>query len=423
MFSVIVVILVCLLFSFFFSGMEIAFVSSNKLKLEIEKRQNRTLDRIIGIFLRNQGQYITTILVGNNIALVIYSMSMSTLIHWIAGRWGLNAGEGTILLETIISTVIIIFAGEFIPKALFGNNPNFFMRMLAVPIYIIYLVLYPVAVFTTWLSVLLLRMVGVKVKPTRGNRSFARVDLTHLLEEGREGEQERVEEENEIKIFRNALDFHDIRVRDCMVPRPEVEAIEISESVGELTRRFIDTSYSRIFVFEGSIDNIVGYANVKSLFRRPATIREIMMATDYVPESLPAQKLLSDFIRKNRSVAVVIDETGGTAGIVSMEDVLEEIFGEIEDEHDEQDMVEKRVGDGAYVFSCRLEVDYLNEKYNLRIPESDEYDTLAGYIIYNHEGIPTRGEELVIGDKKITVLRVSASRLDLARIEIVPTDD
>lgn len=419
MFSVVVVILVCLLFSFFFSGMEIAFVSSNKLKLEIEKRQNKTLDRIVGVFLRNQGQYITTILVGNNIALVIYSMSMSTLIHFIAAQWGVSFNQGAVIIETIISTIVIIFVGEFIPKALFGNNPNFFMRIFAVPIYLIYLILYPVAVFSTWLSIILLRIFGVKVKPENGHRGFARVDLTHLLDETREGEQENAEEENEIKIFRNALDFSDIRVRDCMVPRPEVEAVEITDTVEELTARFLDTNYSRIFVYEGSIDNIIGYASAKNLFKRPATIREIMMDVDYVPESLPAQKLLSMFIRKNRSVAVVIDEIGGTAGIVSMEDVLEEIFGEIEDEHDEQDMVEKQTAEGIYVFSCRLEVDYLNEKYNLHIPESDEYDTLAGYIIYNNEGIPARGEQLTIDDKRITILRADASKLELARVEVV----
>lgn len=417
MLSIVIIIITCILFSFFFSGMEIAFVSSNKLKLEIEKRQNKTLDHIIGTFLKNQGQYITTILVGNNIALVIYSMSMSLLIRHISGLFGFDISEGSVLLETLVSTVIIILFAEFIPKAVFSSNPNFFMRIFAVPVYIIYLLLYPVAKFATWLSVGLLRMFGVRIRPGDSSKSFARVDLTHMLEQAREREKEQ-HEEHEIKLFRNALDFSDISVRDCMVPRLEIESVEVGESVQALTDKFIETNFSRIFIYEGSIDNIIGYANVKSLFTYPESIRDILIKVDYVAESLPAQKLLSMFMKDYRAVAVVIDETGGTAGIVTMEDVLEEIFGEIEDEHDKQNMVEKVVEEGVYVLSCRLEVDYLNDKYGLGIPESDDYDTLAGYIIYNYEGIPSQGEELAFDGKKIRILRMSASKLDLARVEV-----
>lgn len=422
MLSAIIIIITTLLFSAFFSGMEIAFTSSNKLKLEIEKKQSRSYNYILNVFLKNPGQYITTILVGNNIALVLYSLNMSLLLNKIAVHYGFSAGSYSVILETVISTVIIIFAAEFLPKAVVRNNPNFFMRMFAVPVYLFYLILYPIARFSTWLSMLILRMVGLKIKPDHNIRGFDRVDLSNLLEEAKENEpgangHGNIGNENEIKLFRNAMDFSEVMVRDCMVPRIDVEAVDILDTIEHLVERFVETDYSRIFVYDGSIDNIIGYVNTKSLFTLPRTIQDVLIDVDFVPESLSAQKLLSMFTRKNKAVAVVVDEFGGTAGIVSMEDVLEEIFGEIEDEHDSQDMVEKITSDGDYILSGRLEVDYLNEKYGLGIPESDEYDTLAGYIIYFYEGIPTHGEVLVLDGKEIRVLRVNGSKLDLVRIK------
>lgn len=415
MLSVVIIIITTLVFSAFFSGMEIAFVSSNKLKLEIEKKQGRTYNYIIDVFLKDSGQYITTILVGNNIALVIYSMSMSVLLNAIASHYGIRTGDGSVIVETLISTVVIIFTAEFIPKAMFRNNPNFFMRILTVPVYFFYLLLYPVARFSTWLSMLILRMVGLKVSRDKSMKGFDRVDLAHLLEQTQENEDSKAED-NEIKLFRNALDFSGLLVRDCMVHRVDIEAVDILCDIKELTRKFIETNYSRIFVYDGSIDNIIGYVNTKSLFTDPASIQEILMDVDYVPESLSAQKLLSKLIKNKRAIAVVIDEYGGTAGIVSMEDVLEEIFGEIEDEHDSQDLVEKVTPKGEYILSCRLEVDYLNEKYNLGIPESDEYDTLAGYIIFFYEGIPAQGELISRDGLEIRVLRINGSKLELARV-------
>lgn len=417
MVSVVIIIATCLLFLAFFSGMEIAFTSANKLKLEIDRKKGGAFERIANVFLRDPGQYITTILVGNNIALVIYSLNMTLLLNWAFATAGAQTGGGWhILLETVISTVIIIFIGEFIPKTIVRTNPNFFLRALSVPLFLIYIALWPVAKFSTWLSVLLLRMFGLKIAPQHSLRIFDRVELEHLVDEAADNEQKKTE--SEIKLFRNAMDFTDLRVRDCMVPRVDIEAVEIGESIGNLAARFVDTSYSRIFVYEGTIDNIIGYVNSKSMFNDPATIREALKEVDYVPESLPAQELLRMFIRKNRAIAVVIDEFGGTAGIVSMEDALEEIFGEIEDEHDSQDLVEKAQGDGVFILSGRLEVDYLNEKYGLGIPESEDYDTLAGYVIFYHEGIPQQGDEIRIDDKEIKVLRVSSSRLDLVRVRI-----
>lgn len=395
--------------------MEIAFVSSNKLKLEIEKKQSKNYNHIIDVFLKRPGQYITTILVGNNIALVVYSMSMSFLLNSLAQKYGLSAGDSSVILETIISTVIIIFTAEFIPKAVFSSNPNFFLRLFSFPVYFFYLILYPIAKLSTWISVSILRILGFKIRPEHNIKGFDRIDLTHLLEEAKENEEDD-NTENEIKLFKNALDFSGILVRDCMVPRVDIEAIDILESIEDVTAKFLETSYSRIFVYDGSIDNIIGYVNTKSLFTNPEAIRDVIMDVDYVPESMSAQKLLSKFIKNKAAIAVVIDEYGGTAGIVSMEDVLEEIFGEIEDEHDSQDLVEKVNQNGDYILSGRLEVDHLNEKYGLDIPESDEYSTLAGYIIYYNEGIPHQGEELVLDNMEIKILRISGSKLELVRI-------
>jgi CBS domain containing-hemolysin-like protein len=409
MISAIVVILVCLFFSAFFSGMEIAFTSSNKLKLQIEKKRSPVFERIISLFLRNPGQYITTILVGNNIALVVYSLFMTQLLNRFMGvhttGWG-------VLLQTLAATAVIIFVGEFIPKSLVRGNPNFFMRTLAVPIYLIYIVLWPVARFTTWLSVLLLRLLGQKIKRGQHVESFDRVELEHLVGEAAEGDEVEIE----TKLFQNAMDFRDVSVRDCMVPRVDIEAVNVEDGIEHLVGRFVETKYSRIFVYEESIDNIIGYVNTKSLFKEPKTIREVLRGVDYGPESLPAQSVLELFTRKNMAIAVVVDEFGGTAGIVSMEDVLEEIFGEIEDEHDSPDLIEKVEKDGSYVLSGRLEVDYLNEKYNLGIPESEDYDTLAGWVIFYHEGIPSRGEVFDIGGMEVRVLKVDNSKLELVRI-------
>ncbi len=412
---IIVTILVCLLFSAFFSGMEIAFTSSNKLKLQIEKKRDPVFERIINLFLRNPGQYITTILVGNNIALVIYSLGMTQLLDRLMGvhtdGWG-------VLMQTLAATIVIIFVGEFIPKSLVRGNPNFFMRVLAAPIYIIYIMLWPIAKLSTWLSVILLRLFGQKIKKGQHVESFDRVELEHLVGEAAEGDKVEIE----TKLFRNAMDFSDVSVRDCMVPRVDIEAVNVEEDIECLVHRFVETKYSRIFIYEENIDNIIGYVNTKSLFTSPKTIREVLRRVDYVPESLPAQSVLELFTRKNMAIAVVVDEFGGTAGIVSMEDVLEEIFGEIEDEHDAPDLIEKVEKDGSYVLSGRLEVDYLNEKYGLGIPESEDYDTLAGWVIFYHEGIPAGGELLNIGDMEVKVLRVDNSKLELVKVRETGAD-
>ena len=416
MLTSVILIVLMLLLSAFFSGMEIAFTSKNRLKLEIDRKQSRMFDRIADIFSRHPGQYITTILVGNNIALVIYSLYMSLLLRGIfyALGWESIARNGSVAIETAVSTVIIIFFAEFLPKSVFRNNPNFYYRALAPVIYFFYLLLYPIARLTTLISHGILRLTGRRVEERTTTHSFDREDLASLLDTN--SSEPRPEPDNELKLFQNALDFADLRVRDCMVPRVDVEAVDIDDTtIEQLTARFVDSKYSRIFVWRKSIDNIIGYINSKSLFTRPAGISDVMMQVNFVPETMPLQLVLQNFIKHRTNIAVVIDEFGGTAGVISLEDVLEQIFGEIEDEHDVPDLTEKQVGPDEYVLSCRLEVKYLNEKYGLGIEESREYDTLAGFIIFNYEGIPTAGETVFVGGLQVRILRTTRSRIDLAR--------
>lgn len=420
MVSAVVIVIIAFVLSVFFSGMEVAFASSNRLKLRIETEQGGFYGGIIGIFIGNPQRYITTLLAGKAIAIVLYTLGMSAVFDALAADLGLEVrGIAGMLVLALISAVIMIAALEFIPKVMFGSDPDLIFRIFLIPLFIFYVILFPFAMFAAWLAVGILRLFGAKVHPAHYMQGFDRVDLAQMLEEAVSNEPESEEEEQEIRLFRNALDFSDLKVRDCMIPRVDIEAIDVNAAIGELAAKFIDTNYSRIFIFDGSVDNIIGYVNTKSMFRMPATIREVLMEVDYVPESLSAQKLLSMFTKKKHAVAVVVDEFGGTAGMVSMEDVLEEIFGEIEDEHDENDLVEKPVGDNSYVLSCRLEIDYLNEKYGLGIPESEEYDTLAGYIIYYYEGIPSQGEIVNIDNKEIKILRMSGSKLELARVRIL----
>ncbi len=416
----IALVVLMVILSAFFSGMESAFLNKNRLRLEIDRRQSRMFDYIAGLFSRHQGQYITTILVGNNIALVLYSMGLSLVLRRIAQLLGwTSVEEGSILLETIIPTIIIIFLGEYLPKSVFSSNPNFFYRYLSPVMYLFYILLYPITRATTMLSYGMLRLVGRKESAAERQIEFDRSDLESLLENNNSPESAS-EADNDIKMFQNALDFADLRVRDAMVSRVDVEAVDIDDcTMEELTAKFVETMYSRIFVWRDTIDNIIGYVNSKSLFEHPKSIEEALIKVDYVAETLPLQDLLTQFTKNKSSIAVVLDEFGGTAGIISLEDVLEQIFGDIEDEHDKQDMIEKRISDKEYVFSCRLDVEYLNEKYNIDIPESDEYDTLAGYIISRYEELPAAGTVMEFDGLRIKVLRTTRSRIELARVEII----
>ena len=409
--TTIVTIAIMLLLSAFFSGMEIAFLGRNRLREEIDRKQNPLFNHIAERFSHNASNYITTILVGNNIALVLYSMFMSKML---LGSFGI---ENT-LAQTIISTVVIIFIGEYIPKSIVRHNPNFYYATLAPVIYLFYIVLYPISRLTTLLSYGMLRLTGNKVTQRAEPTEFNRDDLASLVES--ENVALDSEDEEDIRLFQNALDFADLRVRDCMVQRVDVEAVDLeTTTIEELTQRFVETKYSRIFVWHDTIDNIIGYVNSKSLFEKPTDLSDIIIKTIYVAETMPLQTMLETFTKRRASIAVVIDEYGGTAGIISLEDVLEQIFGEIEDEHDKPDMIEKRISDKEFVFSCRLEVEYLNDKYNLALPESDEYDTLAGYIISRYEELPTAGTIMEFDGLRIKILSTTRSRIELAKVELL----
>ena len=409
--TTIAVIAVMLLFSAFFSGMEIAFLGRNRLREEIDRKQNPMFDRIAEIFSRKSSNYITTILVGNNIALVIYSMYMSLLLSSV-----FNVDNA--LAQTILSTVVIIFIGEYIPKSIFKHNPNFYYTLFSPIIFCIYVILYPITRLTTLISYCLLRLTGQRVEPREEQTEFNRDDLAQLVEA--DNVEVQSEDEEDIRLFQNALDFADLRVRDCMVQRVDVEAVDLeTTTIEELTERFVETNYSRIFVWHDTIDNIIGYVNSKSLFEKPKNISDILIKTIYVAETMPLQAMLETFTKRKASIAVVIDEFGGTAGIISLEDVLEQIFGEIEDEHDVQELIERTTGEGEWEFSARLEVEYLNEKYALGIPESEEYDTLAGYLIAEYGGIPHEGDEIRVEGYVMRILQREQSRLDLVRVKRV----
>ena len=410
MLGTLMTIAVMLMFSAFFSGMEIAFLGRNRLREEIDRKQNPMFNYIAEIFSRNSSNYITTILVGNNIALVIYSMSMSMMMVELFNMH--NA-----LIQTIVSTVIILFIGEYIPKSVVRRNPNFYYALLSPIIYLFFLLLYPVTRLSTLISYGLIRLTGRRIEQREEPTEFNRDDLASLVED--ENVEVNDEEEEDIRLFQNALDFADLRVRDCMVQRVDVEAVDLeSTTIEELTERFVETKFSRIFVWHDSIDNIIGYVNSKSLFEQPKEISDIIIKTIYVAETMPLQDMLETFTKRRASIAVVIDEFGGTAGIISLEDVLEQIFGEIEDEHDVQELIERQTSDNEWLFSARHEVEYLNETYDLGIPESEEYDTLAGYIIAEHGGIPTEGEWLRNDKFSIKIVSRKQSRLDVVSVQL-----
>lgn len=406
----VITIATMLIFSAFFSGMEIAFLGRNRLREEIDRKQNPMFNYIADIFSRNSSNYITTILVGNNIALVIYSMSMSAFLVQLFGLE--NA-----LAQTIISTIVILFIGEYIPKSVVRRNSNFYYLIFAPVIFLFYIILYPITRFSTLISYGLIRLTGGRIEQREEPTEFNRDDLASLVED--ENVEVNDEEEEDIRLFQNALDFADLRVRDCMVQRVDVEAVDLdTTTIEELTERFVETKFSRIFVWHDSIDNIIGYVNSKSLFEQPKELSDIIIKTIYVAETMPLQDMLETFTKRRASIAVVIDEFGGTAGIISLEDVLEQIFGEIEDEHDVQELIEKQTSENEWLLSARHEVEYLNETYNLGIPENDEYDTLAGYIIAEHGGIPMEGEWLRNEKFSIKIVSRKQSRIDIVSVRV-----
>jgi CBS domain containing-hemolysin-like protein len=415
----ILIILSAILLSAFFSGMEIAFITSNKLRIELDRKQHVFGSEILKIFTNNPGQYIATMLIGNNIALVIYGLVFSSILGKAFSPL-IDSDLLILLLNTLISTAIILFVAEFLPKTIFIISPNFFLKFLSIPTLIFFFLFYPVSKFTVAASNLFFRLF-FRIRPGEKKQEdiiFSKVDLDHFVNLSKQSKEESEPDSHNIRIFQNALDFSNVKLRECMVPRTEIEAIDSMSSVEELKNKFIETRYSRILVYQDSIDNITGYIELKDLFRNPSDISSSLRKLAIVPETMPANKLLKLFVDEKKNVALVVDEFGGTSGMVTIEDILEEIVGDIEDEHDINDLTERVVSENEYVFSSRIEIDYLNEKYHLNLPEEDDYETLAGMILYYHGSIPVVNDVIRIRNIVIKVLRANATRLELVNLKI-----
>ena len=417
--SGIIIILLAILLSAFFSGMEIAFVTSNKLRIELDRKQGVFGSEIIKLFTDNPGQYIATMLIGNNFSLVIYGLIFSGLLGPVL-KPIINSDLLILILNTIISTAIILFVAEFLPKKFFIISPNFFLKLLSIPTVLFFFLFYPVSKFTLAASNLFIR-VFFRMKPgekRQENLVFSKVDLDHFVNLSKQSSEESEPDHHNIRIFQNALDFSSVKLRECMVPRTEIEAVESSCSMEALKERFIATRFSRILVYQDTIDNVTGYFELKDIFKNPEDIKSSLRKLAIVPETMPANKLLKLFVDEKKNIALVVDEFGGTSGMLTIEDVLEEIVGDIEDEHDINDLTEKVTGDNEYILSGRIEIDYLNEKYNLKLPEQDDYETLAGMIMFYHGSIPGNNEIIRIGNIVIKVLRASTTRLELVSLKI-----
>jgi len=419
--QLVILILVSIIFSAFFSGMEIAFVSANKLRIEIDRKQEKFLSEIVSFFTKKPARFIATMLVGNNIALVIYGMAFAMLLEEpIRNLTGTGSDATVLLIQTLISTLIILLTAEFLPKTLFRINPNNSLRLLSIPIMVFYVLLYPITILTIGISSITMRYL-LRIRPDTPSREpvFGKVDLDHFLTTVQQEQVTGSEEIEDLKIFKNALEFSGLKVRDCMIPRTDMIALEEETSVEELARRFVDSGLSRILIYSDTIDNVIGYMNSKDLFRGPDQIKTHLKSIQIVPETLPVNKLLTGFIKDRKSIALVVDEFGGTSGLITTEDIIEEIFGEIEDEHDSSDLVEKKLDDQRFQLSGRHEISYLNEKYFLSIPESEEYGTLAGYIIFHYESIPEKNTTFSLDNFLITITDVSSNRVEEVELKVI----
>lgn len=410
-------ILVSLAFSAFFSGMEISYVSANKLRFELDKKDKSLTSKILDVFFHNPNQFISTMLVGNNIALVVYGLQMAILLEpWIAQF--VDQEALIVLIQSIISTILILFTGEFIPKTIFKIDPNFFLRLFALPLYLIYILLYPISKFSSLLSFLILRIAGVKNLKDSGVYTLGKVDLDYFIQQSIEDAPQDSEMDTEVKIFQNALEFSNVKVRDCIVPRTEIVACDKEVSTDELRSRFIETGLSKILIYDENIDNIIGYIHSSELFKHPDNWLEQLCKVSIVPETMAANKLMRVLMQEKKSLAVVVDEFGGTSGIVTLEDLVEEIFGEIEDEHDMKREVARKVSENEYLLSGRMEIDTLNEMFGLDLPESDDYVTIAGLILHYYQKFPKLNESIEYGKYTFKIVKATATKIELVRMKV-----
>ena len=400
--------------------MEIAFISSSNLKHQLDVKRNVLPAKILSAFYSHPSRFIGALLLGNNVALVVYGIAMAGLLEPLIIQMlptSLNSEVIVLLIQTLISTFIILITAEFFPKILFRINPNAILKFFALPVWLFYYLFYPLILIYIGFSELLLSKVFRISLPTQSYQ-FSAIDLEEYVNEYVPGEEQQEELDQEIQMIQNAIEFKNIKLRDCLVPRTEIKAIEVNEAIEQLRQLFTSTGHSKIMIYEENIDNLIGYVHAFDMFAHPETINEVVRKVEVFPETLAANKLLSDFMSKHKSVAVVVDEFGGTSGIVTMEDIIEEIFGEIEDEYDNEDNLEKMVSENEYLFSTRLEIDFLNEKYKLNIPVSDEYETLSGFIIHHHESIPVIHEQIEINPFIFTVLKSSENRIEEVKLEL-----
>lgn len=417
--SIIIQILITMAFSAFFSGMEIAFVSSNKLRFEMDRSSQSITSRILSIFFHNPNNFISTMLVGNNIALVIYGILMAQVIEQNILSGLIENHFLLVLIQTIISTLIILVTGEFLPKTLFKINPNLTLNLLAIPTFICYIILYPISKFASGVSSLLLRILGIKVNKEASEKAFTKVDLDYFIQSSIQDAENEQEIDTEIKIFQNALDFSNIKIRDCMVPRTEIVAIEYGTSMEELKARFVESGISKVIVYKENIDNIVGYIHSSEMFRELTDWTKCIRQLPIVPETMSAHKLMKLFMQQKKSLAVVVDEFGGTSGIVALEDLVEEIFGEIEDEHDTTSYIAKAIGNNEYILSGRLEIEKANELFPIDLPESDEYQTVGGLILHQYQSFPKLHEVISFSKFQFKIIKVTATKIELVKLKVM----
>lgn len=414
----IVITVVAIIFSGLFSGSEIAFVQSSKVRREIDAASGGLINRVLQMFSRHEDMFISTLLVGNNVVLVIYGIAISIILNPIFESWFGQDGEALVLIcNTLLSTGIILILGEFIPKSAFRVNPNFMMRVLALPLYLVYIVFYPVTLFVSAISRGLMRMVGIKTE-NQSSQQLTMDELDDYIQQSIEENAGTQKLENEVKIFRKAIDFKDTEIVDCMTPRNEIVAVPLEGTSREvLLDRFITTGLSKIIVYKEDIDDVVGYIHISELFNTATDWTKKLKPVIFTPETMLANKMMRRLLAEKRSMAIVIDEFGGTSGIVTLEDLVEEIFGEIEDEHDRKRLVARALGPDTFVFSGRVEISMINEDFGLNIKESEEYHTLAGYILDNLEALPSQNDTFDIGQLRFTIKKMSTTRIELIKVQ------
>lgn len=414
--TAIILTIIAILFSGFFSGTEIAFVQSNKVRMEIDASRGGLINRIITGFNRHQDMFISTLLVGNNVVLVIYGITISVLLNDPILRRIYDNEAFILIANTLISTIIILITGEFLPKTVFRINPNGMLKAFALPAYIIYIILYPISLITSWISKGMMFIFGIK-NNSEESGSITIDELDDYIQQTIDEQKDDVEVENEVKIFRNAIDFADTHINDCMIPRNEIVAVNIDTiSREELMKTFIATGLSKIVVYKEDIDNVLGYIHISEMFENSSEWRENIKPVIFTPETMLANKMMHRLMAEKKSMAVVIDEFGGTAGLVTLEDLVEEIFGEIEDEHDPQKSVARHLPDGSFEFSGRVEIERINEEFDFDLRESEDYHTLAGYILENLEALPAQGDVFTIDNIKFTIVKMSETRIELVNL-------